>query len=781
MNAGRFISNRTRPRAARSRARRAGLFTIGGKKTGLAPSLLVHRYGLALLIASIGLIGVGFPFAQAWEEDLGLTWLFRLRGPIAPPTEVVVVSIDRESSERLGLPNVPRKWPRDLHARLLDRLTEQGASVIAFDMMFQDPREPGRDRAFAEAMRRAGNVILFEQIKKDILPPWSGAPQAERAISIEQRISPIPALADAALGLAPFALPRVPIKVSQVWLFKPEAGGAATLPMLALYAHRPAAKEQLLAQLKTLAPRPDESLDQAQARQGGPTTISEQVDLLRQRLRRDPALAKQLLRGLNNAETSDEAPSRHAAALVAALAGPDSLHLNYYGPPRTIKTLAYHEVVLGEDRGRANLAGRAVFIGAAARLQPDQRDGFYTPFTQASGLDISGVEIAATTFANLLEGNAVASLRPLGEALLVLAWGLALGLGLRRFGAGWIPLVAALAAIAYCSVAFVAFAQWHWWLPLVVPLAIQLPIATLAAILWRYSGLRRERENIRHAFGMHLPLHVVDQLAHGIDDFNAATELAQGICLVTDIEQYTTLAERLAPTALKALLNDYFEVLYRPVTRRGGVIANVVGDSMLAIWTTKRDRPALRQAACDAAVEILAAVEEFNRSHPEARLPTRLGLHSGELILGHVGTAEHYEYRPFGDIVNTASRIEGLGKRLDARALASEEVVAGLDVRHLRPLGRFLLKGKTRPLGICELMPDSGLTEARLDGLLTGFAQGLERFIDGDFDKALQSFEAIEHDYGQDGPTRFYRRLCRRYRDEPPDGEWRGIVRLDHK
>lgn len=744
--------------------------------------LLFRRFGLGFVVALVGLLVSSMPVGRAWEEDLGLTWLFRLRGPVASPDEVAVVSIDRESSDRLGLPNNPRKWPRDLHARLLDQLTEQGASVVAFDIMFQEGRDAELDQIFAESVRHAGNVILFEHLKKDLMPMAAEDAASAGDVVIEQRIPPIPVLADSALGLAPFALPRVPIKVSQVWLFKPEAGEAATLPVVVLQAHRPETYEEILTLVRDLDPDAYEQFLRAPEGAERRARLNNQVAMLRRLFAGNPSLAPRLLQRLDAVGRFGVTPNRHAAALVAAFGGPGSIHLNYYGPPGTIDTVPYHRVLTGESKQDLDLSGRAVFIGAAARLQPEQRDGFYTPFTLSSGLDIGGVEIAATAFANLLEGNLIVPLTPAWEAGLILFWGMALGLGLRRFSGGWIPLVAATVGGGYFAVALLAFTWANLWLPVFTPMVVQLLPATFGAILSRYRGLQKERENIRQAFGMHLPLHVVDQLAKGIDDFKASAEHAYGICLATDAEQYTALAERLEPSVLKQFTNSYYEALFPPVRSRGGVVADVVGDAMLAIWATDCDRPELRQAACEAALEILEAVDDFNRTNlPERRLPTRLGLHCGDLVLGHVGAADHFEYRAVGDIVNTTSRIEGLGKRLGTHALVSEEVVAGLDAVRVRPVGQFLLKGKTRPLSIAELIPKGGRDATRWERLCKAFAKGLAAFRDRDFNGALAHFEAIEHELGDDGPTAFYRQLCRRYLAEPPNRDWTGVVKLTEK
>ncbi|MEA3278299.1 MAG: CHASE2 domain-containing protein [Pseudomonadota bacterium] len=733
----------------------------------------------AIIAVAVGVLISATPFGQGWEEDLGLTSLFRLRGPIEPPHDVVVISIDRASSDHLGLPNNPRKWPRDLHARLLDRLKEAGASVVAFDMMFQDPRDPARDRAFGEAVRRAGNVILFELLTREIVPTGTGGASGPGEAIIEQRVPPIPALADAALGLAPFALPKVPIKVSQVWLFKPEAGGAPTLPMVVFQAHAKAAYAELLSLIEELDPEAYQRFRDGIG--GAAERFDERVRVLRRMLQLDPRLPTRLNEKLAESWPAGSPKHEEVAALISAYAGQHSLYLNYYGPPRTIETISYYRVLDGDALEGLDLAGRAVFVGAAARLQPEQRDGFYTAHTGQSGLDISGVEIAATTFANLLERRPVRPLAPLWELALLVVWGILLGLSLRWLPGGWIPLAGVGAGGAYFGIALSAFTQAQLWMPLVTPLLVQLPVAILGALLWRYRDVHRERENIRRAFGMHLPLPVVDQLARGIDDFRASTEHAYGICLASDGEQYAALAERLDPAALKRFMNDYYAAVFPPIRSRDGVVADVIGDAMFAIWAAGNERPELRQRACEAALSILDAVADFNHRNPEHRLPTRLGLHCGELVLGHVGAVDHFEYRPVGDIVNTASRIEGLSKHLGTRLLVSADVIADLNGFHTREVGRFVLKGKTRPLSIFELMAVRDRNEDATDWLRHTFAQGLEAFYAGSWKEALRWFEAIEKEHGRDGPTTYYLALCRRYLAEPPTQGWSGVVTLATK
>ena len=108
--------------------------------------------------------------------------------------------------------------------------------------------------------------------------------------------------------------------------------------------------------------------------------------------------------------------------------------------------------------------------------------------------------------------------------------------------------------------------------------------------------------------------------------------------------------------------------------------------------------------ACGAAIEIAIALREFRQTLGKPALPTRIGLHAGEIFLGNIGGARHFEYRPVGDIVNTATRIEGMNKYLGTKILVSAEVCSAVNGFLTRNLGMFLLAGKTRPVNVHELV-----------------------------------------------------------------------------
>jgi adenylate cyclase len=203
-------------------------------------------------------------------------------------------------------------------------------------------------------------------------------------------------------------------------------------------------------------------------------------------------------------------------------------------------------------------------------------------------------------------------------------------------------------------------------------------------------------------------------------------------------------------------MNAYYEVIFEPVRRHGGIVSDVVGDAMMAIWAARHDDLAIRTAACRAALEILDAVERRNASGDGPTLPTRIGLHCGEMAMAHVGARDHFEYRAVGDIVNTASRLEGLNKELGTSLLVSAETLRGVGAAVSRPLGAFVLEGKRASIEVHELLGWEVDAAARHAKLCDGFAEGLAAFRQRDLRKAQTSFENVLSQNPGDGPSAWY-------------------------
>jgi adenylate cyclase len=737
-----------------------------------------------LLGLGCGVLGIAatlFRPVLELEESVGLQALFNFRGAVPAGDDVVVIGLGRDSAEALGLPADLTILPRSLHAALLRRLSAAGASVVAFDILFDQPRDDGNDPDLARAIADAGNVVLLDRMQRRVSAPETGAGEG---LIREQRSRPIVAFREVAAASAPFPLPVVPVRTSQFWVFLPTAADAPTLPIAALQQHALDALDPFVALIGELRPSIRGRLRARESMAALPPGMAIEITMqdLRQMFRNDAELGPDILARLNHDPDLARKPelARRLRALALIYGGPDSRYVNYYGPPRSIRTVPYEATVAGLPGNPSQWRGKAVFVGFSERTQPDQQDTFYSAFSQRSGLNLSGVEIAATAFANLLDGRPVTPL-PIGRSLwLLLAWGALLGAALAQLSTG--PAVAAMlaASVAYGGVAVQQFAASGLWLPLFVPLAVQLPVALIGGIWLNYRRAHSRGARFRRATSQYLPAAVVRQLD---DDGDAATghyQLVQGLCLVTDADQYTALSESMRPEQLATLLNAYYEILFRIVQEHGGQVTDVVGDSMVSVWIADAEPGALNAAACRAALEI-AATDSQQLADGRTSLPTRVGVHAGELLLGTIGARQHMEYRAVGDTVNSASRVQALNKQLGTRVLVTGDSLPAASDLLSRRLGRFLLAGKQEPLGIFELIAPASAAMPATSARLAMFSLALEIYESGKIVDALDAFSSLTAQYPDDGPGRFFVELCRRLLEAPPEGEWDPVVRVRRK
>jgi adenylate cyclase len=742
---------------------------------------------LGLLTGALGVALGLVPLGHDLEENVGLDLLFKLRGTRQAPADVVIVSIDDVSATALSLPNDPAKWPRSHHARLTEILARAGAVVIAFDIIFGEARATEHDQLFADAIHRARNVILFEYLTRETQPLTDKSGASIGHLYLERRVPPIPLLAEAAVALAPFPLPKVPVRVNRYWTFKTAAADIPTLPVVALQLFTIGVYDDFLQLLKQISPSQAAMLplhrDAIMT-----TSIEGIVRRLRNILNNEPLTAQRMLGVLQNAGVSsrDAKKRRLLTSLIRMYQSPESHYLNFYGPPRTITTVPYYQVLQLREGSltashRIDFNGKAVFVGLSERLRPEQKDGFYTVFSQPSGFDLSGVEIAATAFANLLEDMPIRPLHFHSYLAVIFLWGALLGIVCRLLPTTIAILSAILMSVVYLAIAYHQFTTIGSWYPLIIPLLFQMPFACFGAVLWKYFDTNKERQNIRKLFGYYIPDKVVDQLLVNILDLKAGSQLVYGVCLYTDGAQSTSLAEKMDPRELSSFMNRYYEVVFTPIQERGGIVSDVIGDAVLAIWATTDSDPNLRRQTCLAALEIASAVQRFNGASGTMRLPTRIGLHCGHMLLGSVGAVAHYEYRAVGDIVITTTRIEGLNKVLGTQILVSEEGLSDVEGFLTRELGEFLLVGKSKPLVVYELLCRLGEANGQQQGLCADFAEALAAFRKRRWGEAIENFEQCIAHYGGDGPSSFYKKLCEQYCDNPPVEAGDGIVRLTQK
>ncbi|HYP67530.1 MAG TPA: adenylate/guanylate cyclase domain-containing protein [Thiobacillaceae bacterium] len=300
------------------------------------------------------------------------------------------------------------------------------------------------------------------------------------------------------------------------------------------------------------------------------------------------------------------------------------------------------------------------------------------------------------------------------------------------------------------------------------------------------TGLR-EKESIKETFGKYIDPRIVKDL---LDEhsFSEVGNKRFATVFFSDIEGFTPICEQLSADAVVKLLNSYFTHMSKPIRERGGIIDKYIGDAIMAFWgppfTGEREHALL---ACQAALDQIARLAEFRASLPDIiglrkGIPAfniRIGVCTGEVTAGSVGSEAAKSYTVIGDTVNLASRLEAANKTFGTYLLISEATrdLAG-DAIETRDLDRIRVPGKVESVRVFELLGRAGEVNAKVLKLRDRFESGLRCYRERDWDGAEGHFAGCAELDPDDRPTRFFLGLVTRFRAHPPAEDWDGVLEL---
>ncbi len=630
-----------------------------------------------LAVCVAGLLSA-FVFFHSGEQRTGLSWLFFLRGEKPAPTEVGIVDID-DISRGKNLPDqidvrgfecIPNigndvrpfagPMPRCLYARLIDILAASNAQAIVIDIYFEKDGTPEEDMILAAAMRDAGNVIILRRVSSVI---------SDVNNTVQAQLAPINRLIDdAAFAWAPFQLPKGEF-VEEYWTKLEAFGGYATLPAMAL-----------------LMPYKDQLLTAA-----APIGIEE---LVRELLQRDGQRSQATEDFL--AATADEDMRRKLALLRAN----ESYLLNFFGGPGTIEVLNGFELLRS---GQApNLEGRTVFIGQVHLDTYQQADSFQTAFSQDNGIDLAGVEIAATAFSNLYREQTLTRPAPLTLTIFVLAFSLIFGLLVTkarpRIGVPAVFIILLIMSVA----ALALFSEQLIWVPIVSTYAM----AGTALV----TGSFLQRENIRRWAENRIP-DPIRRLLGLVTDPDSKPIAVTGLILKADVENFTTAsAIAVDSSAIVDGLDQYMTDVSPIVWRSNGLIIAPADDSFIAFWDLPLEDSDKWRAAINSILELSQI--PFIVQGPDGPIirQNRIGVDYGPFSVGGMGVENGKALNAHGLVVIRAARLETLNKELGTRILVNSTLEHTLTNFTLRELGEHHLKGIDDPVRVVELsqFPQNG-------------------------------------------------------------------------
>ncbi|MEP6698862.1 MAG: adenylate/guanylate cyclase domain-containing protein [Verrucomicrobiota bacterium] len=648
-----------------------------------------------LLALLLGLACLHYSFAEPLARlsyDLPFVWRSSL-----DTSEAVLVYLDDDSVKQLQQ-SLNEPLSRSLHAQLLDRLTQDHARLIFYDIGFDSPAtNEGDDTAFADAIRRNGRVVLGALL--DTGDPTSSVRQ-------ERILPPTKLLRKAAAGwgLLTFRPLDADYGVRQIFT------GTAEIP----------------------------------------ASTWKAAEIL-------------------------DAPVTHNARQTTT-----PRWINYYGPATTFSSVNFAQALNPEGVSPGYFTNKIVMIGgrSAAGRVGSERDEFATPYSRSHHAFTPGVEIHATVLLNLLHGDWLTRLPIAWETILIVLVALLAG-ALAAVRPVYAVLVAFAAFVVIaCSACWLAWQQriWFDWL---TPAAVQIPLGLAWSVGAQYVLESRRRKELRSAFGFYLSPHMADKIAESDFDLKPGGKIVEATVLFTDLESFTSISEKLDPTEVSQLLIAYFEQTTRCILENKGTILKYVGDAVIAAWGAPVDEPAHAtrgvEAACD--LRCLAELDVHGK-----KLRTRIGVHSGKVLAGNLGSSYRFDYTMIGDAVNFASRLESLNKYLSTQVLISDAVRAQVGDKFItRRLGEFRVAGKTQAVVIHELLcRDEQLSNERT--WIKPFEEGLSVFRSGDFEKARTLMnETRQLRGGSDGPAEFYLRKIEKLQADGAVENWTGIVELSEK
>ncbi|RXH03534.1 adenylate/guanylate cyclase domain-containing protein [Bradyrhizobium vignae] len=684
-------------------------------------------------------------------QGLSLDILTALRGKIIgdrrdPATSpVVVVAIDGETYDTPPFKGSPTQtWTREI-GRVLGSITEGGAKVIGFDVIFPSSieqseipfgeaplgaRMKGFDRDYLIALRRlsdSGKLVLGEILSND----HPDRPDRAQQLAAKNNIRALNVHTD-----SDDVIRRMPLSFSI-------AGQPAPAMAVELAARALGAKPEI-----------------------GPT-------------------------GMTN-----------LSGYAVPSAVPNTLTLNFRGLGRDVPAYSFADLRACVEKGdrdffRRAFEGKVVLLGTILNFEdrkltsmrlsggydgsPGSRCALPAPASTAkTRSDVAGVFVHATVVRSLIEQDAVTELGSPMRTILTFAFAVIIACAacmLAPFGAviAWLALTAVYAAAAV-GVFVHALA-----LPLTEP-----ALASLAALAmmtgYRFVLADRDERFLRKSFALYLAPEVIETMVASGKMPALGGEMRNVTMFFSDLSGFSSIAETMTPGELVTLMNEYLSAMTDIIEGHGGYVDKYIGDSIVAMFGAPADDPAHARNAVCAALKCHGKLAELNAGHPAFAghgLSHRIGLNSGEAVVGNIGSRRRFNYTVMSDTVNVASRLEGANKYYGTAIMASEATVAQTgDTFAWRELDAIRVMGRGEAIRVFEPLAEMGAETAAQAKVAAAYAEGLTCWRAREFAKAADAFGKTAE---TDAASALFEKRARALAASPTPSGWTPVNILEGK
>ncbi|MBN2284616.1 MAG: adenylate/guanylate cyclase domain-containing protein [Deltaproteobacteria bacterium] len=659
------------------------------------------------------------------------------------PSDIVLVAVDQASLDTALHEGITWPWPRQMYAPIIRFATLSGAKAVIFDILFTEPSSYGveDDRILAQAIKENGRscLPLFLSQEKRRPKSWEQSVLKRSAI-------PVTGPADFEILKNDSLIPPIEILsessncFGNVKVFPDADGIYRRIPLFSRY------QSDFIPSLGLAAYQ----------------NIMDPVPLI--------ISGRNLMIGEN----------------VIPADGQNQLLLTFYNPENGFRQYSAFNVIssylsIMENREpsypRDVFKDSIIFIGLTA---PGLFDMKPTPVRSAS----PGTVIHATLLSNLIRGDFRYKVPEYGVFLFSAALAILVSVTIMFATGLWFLLLTfLLCGVTVGAIIALAF-HWGFWVDGVMP-AVTLVCTFVLTSAFSYATEGRQKRQIKQTFSHYMSDHLIQDLLKNPEKLRLGGEKRVLTVFFSDIAGFTEISEKLTPEKVVFLLNTYLTAMSDIILESGGIIDKFEGDAIMAFWGAPLHLKNHAHEACIAALENQARLTILREEFIRMGLPpvySRIGINTGAMIIGNMGSSRRFDFTVIGDNVNLASRLEGAGKAYGVQIIISEETyLLAKEFVEARELDLIQVKGKERPVRIYELLAKRGKLSEKMKQTMRLFAVGLHHYRDTEWEDALAKFSEALDISPEDSPSRLFIERCRTFMKNPPPAGWKGIHRLTEK
>jgi adenylate cyclase len=740
-------------------------------------------YVLALSLFLTGIMVlfylIGNPFLDRMELK-SLDVRFLSRGSMAPGPFAVLAAIDEKSLDEVG----KWPWPRAKIATLIDRLSAEGARVVAMDIVFAEP-DVNNNLRFIESVQQEAHALGLQGPRLERLFNKARA-QADNDAMLAESIGRSKAVV--VLGYFFHFSPQEIAHLSEAELARRRENLGASAVRFIQFTSPEAQKVK---GFEALLPEANIVQLVEASRYAGYYNIFPDIDgtvrwiplVIRYQDHFYPALSLEAVRlytgniplRVRVADYGIEAVQLGSVVVPTDEQG--RMFINFRGGPKMFPHYSVADILSGRTPKDA-FKNKIVFVGSTALGVYDLR---VTPFSNV----YPGLEVHANVADNILRQTFL--FRPgwasLFDLATILFMGLVTGLVLPRLRALFSVLLIGVLFAGHLVISQGLFVRHGIWLNAVYPLLTMVIVYT-AVTLYRYIVEEQEKRKIRGAFSFYVNPSVVNEVLKNPGKLKLGGDKKELSVLFSDIRGFTSLAEEMEPEILVTLLNEYLTEMTNVVFELDGLLDKYIGDAIMAVFGAPLEQKDHPLRACHTALKMLdrlGTMQEKWKAEDTPQLDIGIGINTGPMVVGNMGSERRFDYTVMGDAVNLASRLESINKEYGTQVVISEFTYRSVkDDFWCRELDAVRVKGRARPVKIYELLAFQSEKDSRFE-IIEPFSQGLRYYRKQEWDRAEEKFREVLSKKPGDVAAGLYLQRIVTLRREPPGAGWDGVFTMKSK